>query len=444
MSTDIREQIRELAEFHRLHRQPVEIHEVHGEAGRTKNSVARPRLGGPALALAVMAAVLVVVGGLALLVSTSEETPPADTVVPPTVVVPTTVPTTPSTSIAGETPIGTPGLAWERIAQREMPDELGVGPLNSKLLDGGDRFILLQGAEALTAGASSFDGVTWETRRFEGAVGDTVMGAAWEDMVLVASGGGGWSREEDGGPVFSIPSVVSVIRPDGSVERRVFDGDVQSMAIGPVGMLVTLAPHASYGYVIDQILGSEFSGTLYQASLQGGVLVVERALDGETAEIVLSEHGLTEDDLNSPVAGWYSESGSAWVPVPDMPPGLSPVGTRDGFVGVSGSMVWHSEDGLEWNLLGDLPFAPDPWRFSQTPTRWQEGVVATDLSQYAYISADGIELLPDPPLIPSSADQAPLPHLLSGRIGHRRRQPGRKGIAPNPRRGDLGGRDTAR
>ena len=242
------------------------------------------------------------------------------------------------------------------------------------------------------------------------------MAAAWEATVLLASGGGGWSREENG-PVFSSPSIVSVIHPDGSVHRRVLDGDVLSAAVGPEGIFVTLQPHASYGVVIDQILGSGFSGTLYRAEIRDGVLFVTREPDGETAEIVLSEHGLDEEDLNSPVTGWYSEDGDVWIPVPEAPPGISVVATSDGFVGVTGTTAWHSDDGLAWETLGDLPFTPDPWQFSQFTMRWRQGAVATDLSHYAYISADGIEPLPDPPLGLSSLQEAPLPLYLSGELG---------------------------
>jgi hypothetical protein len=362
-----------------------------------------------------MTAVLVAIGGLALLLSTGEETPPADTVTPTSLVVPTTAPPTPSTTTAGDSTLGTASLLWQRIEMDQISEPLNA-PVGATILDGGDRFILPQGAEALTAIASSFDGVSWTTHPFEEAVGPTGMGAAWEDTVLLAAGGGGWSREESS-PVFSIPSVVSVIHPDGSVDRRVFDGDVQWTAIGPIGMFVTLTPNASYGYVIDQILGSEFSGTLYEAEVRDGVLFVTRASDGEAAEIVLSEHGLNEEDLNSPVTGWYSENGSAWIPVPDIATGISVVATSDGFVGVTGTTAWHSKDGLQWNRLGDLPFTPDPWQFSQHPMRWRQGAVATDLSSYVHISADGIEPLPDPPMRLSSVDQSPLPLHLAGDLG---------------------------
>jgi hypothetical protein len=416
MSTDIRQHIKEMAEFHQSNRQPVELHEVEVMVSTSAKPMTGRNLRGLALGVAVMVAVLLVFGGLALLVSTNQATPPADTVTPTTLVAPTTAPPSPTTTPVQGSSLGAVDLAWERIEPGEIPSEIGFGPLNSTVLDGGDRFVLLRGAEALTGIATSFDGVSWVTQPFQETVGETVMGVAWEDTVLVAAGGGRWSREEDGGPAFSIPSVVSVVHPDGRVQRRVFDGDVQSLAIGPTGMFATLTPHASYGYVIDQILGSEFSGTLYEAEVRDGVLVVERAVDGQTAEIVLSEHGLTEEDLNSPVASWYSQSGSEWTPVPDTPPGLSVIGTRDGFVGVTGTIAWHSEDGAEWNRLGDLPFTPDPWQFSQIPMRWRQGAVATNGSIYAYISADGIELLPDPPMVPASIDRSP-PHYLSGDLG---------------------------
>jgi len=416
MSTDVREQIREMAEFHQSNRLPVELREVQGMASGATKPIPRRSLRGPALAVAVMAAVLVVIGGVALLVSTPAEAPPADTVTPTTLVVPTTAPPSPSTTPTQDSSLGTLDLVWERIEPDEVPGGLGAGPLNGMILDGGDRFILLQGDEGLSGVATSFDGVSWLTQPFREAVGETGIGVAWEDTVLVAGGGGGWSLEEDG-PVFSSPSVVSVIHPDGSVDRGVLDGDVLSAAVGPAGMFVTIQPHGSYGVVIDQILGSEFSGTLYEAEVRDGVLFVRSEPDNETFEIVLSEHGLTEEDLNSPVAGWYSEDGGEWIPAPDAPAGIGVVATSDGFVGVTATTAWHSKDGLEWSPVGDLPFTPDPWQFSQRPMRWQQGAVATDLSSYAHISANGIDLLPDPPLALSSIDQAPLPHYLSSELG---------------------------
>lgn len=415
MSTDTRQQIRELAEFHQANRRPVELHEVQGTVSRATKSGPRTLLG-PAVAAAVMAAILLVTGGLALLVSMTEETPPADTITPTTLVVPTTVSPTPSTTPAEDASLGTSTLVWQRFETDQIPVEPGVGAVGGTVLDGGERFVLLSGTEALTAVATSSDGVSWFTRQLDEAVELGHTAAAWDDTVLVASGGGGWSNEEDG-PVFSSPSVVSVISPDGSVQRQVFDGDVLSAAVGPAGMFVTLQPHGSYGVVIDQILGSEFSRTLYQAEVRNGVLFVTREPDGATAEIVLSEHGLDEEDLNSPVAGWYSEDGGIWAPAPDAPAGVNVVATFDGFVGVTGTTAWYSEDGLAWDPLGDLPFTPNPGQFSQAPMRWRQGAVATDLSHYAYISAAGIEPLPDPPLGISSLQQSPLPLYLSGDLG---------------------------
>lgn len=415
MSTDIRQQIRELAELQQSSRRPVELHEVQGFSTGASTPIPRRNLRGPALAVAVMAAVLVVIGGLALLVSSGEETPPADSVTPTTLVVPTTASPTPSTTATADLAPGTADLTWQRIDMDQIPEPLNA-PLGATIFDGGDKFVAFIAGDASTEVLISADGTNWRSVPTEEALGDAQTAAAWEDEVLVATGGGGWSWEEDG-PFFSSPSIVSVVHSDGSVDRRVFDGDVRSAALGPAGMFVTLAPHASYGYVIDQILGSEFSGAVYETEVRDGVLVVTRAPDGETAEIVLSEHGLTEDELNSPVAGWYSAAGSDWLPVPDLPSGLRVVATRDGFVGVSESTAWHSVDGLEWNRLGDLPFAPEPWQFSQLPMRWRQGVVATDLSHYAYISSEGVELLPDPPVALSSADGAPFPLFLAGDLG---------------------------
>jgi hypothetical protein len=298
----------------------------------------------------------------------------------------------------------------------QLPDP-STGHIAATILDGGDRFVFLHQTPGTPARLfSSVDGSNWLTFTLDATVEGGVMAAAWEDTVLLAAGGGGWSVEENG-PVFSSPSIVSVIHPDGSVDRGVLDGDVLSAAVGPAGMFVTIQPHGSYGVVIDQILGSEFSGTLYEAELRDGVLFVRSEPDGETAEIVLSEHGLDEADLNSPVTGWYSEDGGEWIPVPDAPAGISVVATSDGFVGVTGATAWHSRDGLEWSPVGDLPFTPVPWQFSQFPMRWRQGAVATDLSRYAYISADGIDPLPDPPIVLSSLQEAPLPHYLSGDLG---------------------------
>jgi hypothetical protein len=416
MSIDIREQIKEMAEFHKSNREPVELEEVEQLVGRASKSMPRRTLPGPALAVAVMAAVLVLFGGVALVISTTRETPPADPVTPTTLVVPTTVPSTPSTNPEDDSNLGDLDLVWQRVEMNQQFD-LSEGSL-ATILDGGNKFILVrQASDNLARVLKSADGSNWLTISVEEEVGGAHTAAAWEDTVLLAAGGGGWSREENG-PVFWSPSMVSVIHPDGSVNRHVFDGDVQSAAVGPTGMFVTLLPHASYGVVLDEILGDGFSNTLYQAEVRDGVLFVTRdEPNRETFEIVLSEHGLTEDDLNSPVANWYSESGSDWIPVSDTPSGLSVVGTSDGFVGLAGTTAWGSEDGREWKRLGDLPFAPQAWQFSQLPMRWRQGAVATDLYSYAYISADGIELLSDPPLTPSSLDNSPLPLYLSGDLG---------------------------
>ncbi|NNF55229.1 MAG: hypothetical protein HKN03_12420 [Acidimicrobiales bacterium] len=322
---------------------------------------------------------------------------------------PTTLPdTSPTTLLAPDVAPGV-GLSWQRM-------ELDAGINAVVVFDGGDRFVVPVLIDEFVAEIhTSSDGATWTTRAFplSDIYSDNIR-AVWENTLLVVTGGGGFSTTEDG-PVFSVPSTVTVVRSDGEPMSRVFDSDVQSAAIGPAGIVVRASSFLDEDLIVHNVLGADFSDNLSEVELLGGVLHAETN-DGRTAEIDLAENGYDLDELGR-VEGWYSSDGNEWSPIPDFPPVDGLVGTRDGFVGVNAYDVWHSSDGRAWVNLGSVGFIPiwsSPFGMA---SRWKDGAIITDGSEFVYVSASGLEPLPAPPDATPYTNSAPWPLVATGDLG---------------------------
>lgn len=416
MSPEISTLLSEYAEYLDEIAPPITVEELQGMVSRPPlRSV--PTVPRRKWRVAVAAAVVALVaGGLVLLAQrpARDQLPvvtqpdPASTTVPPTT--PTTTPETPPTPDA--TPGG--GLKW-----RKVESELSAAQLNpaSSVWDGGDRIVVpvIEGQGGLIGEIrTSFDGATWSSRRLGSPIHVGDVRAIWEDTVLAVAGGGGFSTTEDG-PIFTRPSTILVLTSDGNTFERVFEGDARAAAIGPKGIVVGASALLDEELIVQYELGSDFARSLASTEVRDDVLYAETA-DGQSAEIPLAERGYDPTALGR-VDGWYSSDGEVWQPILDFPPIEAVIGTRDGFVGLAGREVWHSVDGRTWQRLGLLDFFPGWFSPAGPASRWRDGALVTDGSDFVYASAVGLEQLPPPSDPIRRSASGPWPLGATGDLG---------------------------
>jgi hypothetical protein len=385
-----------------------------------KHSSTSPRIVGVLVAASVL--ILAAVSLPILFTSVIQDVPPATPTSPtllpaPTVVedaapVPSPSPTMPANDVEPGTPLVVPplesvvptgpitGLEWHQITPDGF-DPTGTGITG--LVSGGDRFFYIDGASRTVH--SSFDGLKWTSALIDGSIGGMGGFVAWHDTV-VGFGCGGASSS--GGQIAPKAGCVSVIHPDGTASRRSFDGNIDDVGIGQSGIVVIVTNHhdddglsyASEDEVAWNLTGRDIN-EIDVFNVTDGVLHVE--YDDQVADYVLSELGYAGFDEPSR-SGWYSPDGVEWIPIPDLPAATSwrLLGTEDGFVGISGGLVWHSSNGLDWRELGGSP------GFESLLGRWNGGaLLAAETGNIRYASRLGIK---DSPL----ATTGPVNSLESG------------------------------
>jgi len=417
LSPEISTLVSEYADYLDEMAPPVTVNELESMMGRVSLRSAPPMTELPTrrgwLVAAAAAVVVLLAGALVVWAQRAggnqapviTQPDPVVTTLPPT---PTTLPEASPTTLPLPDAAPDVGLSWQRVEFE------GRGEV---VFDGGDRFLVPVVKEngVVEEVRSSFDGVTWVTRSLPASlIHSGEVRAVWEDSLLVVTGGGGRSATEDG-PIFSVPSTVSVLLLDGTEHRRVFEADVRSAAIGPAGIVVSASSFLDEAGIVHNVLGADFANNLSRTELRDGVLFAETN-DGQTAEIELVERGYDPAALGR-VDGWYSADGREWSPILDFPPVDGLVGTRDGFVGIKGTDVWHSIDGRAWVNLGSVGFIPIWSSPSGLASRWKDGALITDGSEFVYVSSSGLEPLPAPPDAIPNTNPAPWPLSATGEVG---------------------------
>lgn len=417
MSPEISTLVSEYADYLDEIAPPVTVDELESMRGRVSLRSAPPITEPPTRSgwlMAAAAAVVVLLAGALVMWAQRPGGDQAPVITQPDQVVTTLPPTTTTLPETSPTTIPPPdaapnvGLSWHRV-EFEGNGEVVFG--------GGDRFLVpvVQDNGVIEAIRTSFDAMTWTTRSFPGSLvynGD--IRAVWEDSVLSVTGGGGFSATEDG-PIFSAPSTVSVLLLDGTEHRRVFESDVRSAAIGPVGIVVGASSFLDEEEIVLNELGADFASNLSRTELREDDVLYAETNDGRTAEIDLAENGYDIDQLGR-IEGWYSSDGQEWSPIPEFPPVDGLVGTRDGFLGINGHDVWHSSDGRAWVNLGSVGFHPI-WSPHSGLARWKDGALITDGSEFVYASTGGLEPLPAPPDAIPNTSSAPWPLVATGDVG---------------------------
>jgi hypothetical protein len=310
---------------------------------------------GAALGTVALVAVLVVGGALLITrdqdgIGTPSASPEASaSPSQPAVVIATPTPTAEVLSL---------DLTWT-----EVDIEVGLGQV--AWMD--DRFVVVDSSGAVW---TSTDGTSWEVLK----PGDPDPGYAdllkrraslvtWEDQFV------GWSNPQDVGDVAGAPpitarDVLRIVRPPAQpTVTTPFDGRIQSIGVGPAG--------------------------------------------------IVAETHFWPDERTRVDTVWFSPDGIEWTAVPG---GLREfVGVSDGFIARDGidedlctlpdgcGLMWHSADGLTWRNLGHPDVEPESWNPRVVP--WMGGALVTDgVGHFGLWTSHGYSELPMAADFPAQAE----------------------------------------
>jgi hypothetical protein len=320
-----------------------------------------------------------------------------------------------ATSTAGVSPTPDPTsleLTWTEVA---LDKPLGqVAWL-------GDRFVLVDESGAVS---TSTDGASWQVLQ----PGDPDPGYAellrgefvsWGDDVV------GWWNPEDGPDVTNKPPVTArdvlrIVRPPAApMVTTPFKGRIQSMGIGPAGIVAQVHSHLDTDAWIASKLGDDWVSRYEEVSFKDGVLKVTMKR-GRGLKVVWADQGFEPGDFMDAGFGWYSPDGVEWKLMP--PPAPDPdgeggfglvtgfgdvVGVSDGFIARGRvpeeescslpdgcSNMWHSSDGLTWRNLG-LDGSPVDESPVVTVLPWMGGALVTDgVGRFDFWTSEGYRELP--------------------------------------------------
>ena len=267
-----------------------------------------------------------------------------------------------------------PMLQWTRVDVIPPP---GVGSDQgaTRIAWIGDRFVLVD--EDSGTVAVSTDGSTWTTvgegephRDYFEVMASEDPIASWGDDVV------SWSPTAPG-------SGVRIRRSPDATFVAEFEGTVDAVGIGPVGIIVSAHIEFDQGAFIESVLGPTWSfDNVGFMGLQDGILQLG-SHDGRTASIDLADHGIDEAQFENRGGGWHSLDGRQWTPIPEFPGRVtSIVGTADGFVALgeidTGARMFHSPDGFAWQRMAIATGGFDRQMINPVLLRWRDSALETD------------------------------------------------------------------
>ena len=286
----------------------------------------------------------------------------------------------------------------------------------------GERFVQVDQDTGVVR--TSTDGASWQVLR----PGDPDPGYAellrrefvsWEDNVV------GWWNPEDRGsiagqPPITAPDIVRIFRPPAApTETTPFKGRIESIGIGPVGIVAQVHSHLDTDAWIASKLGDDWVSRYEQVSFKDGILEVTMKR-GRGLKVVWADQGFEPGDFMDAGFGWYSPDGEQWTlmpaPAPDpdvdsqlgFPTGFGDVvGVSDGFIARGNDGMWHSSDGLTWRNLGH-PEA-DSSSDGSVPDllAWMGGALVTDgVGRFDFWTSQGRSELPMAAELPAAWTQA--------------------------------------
>jgi hypothetical protein len=296
----------------------------------------------------------------------------------------------------------------------------------------GDRFVLVDGAGAIS---TSIDGASWHVLQ----PGDPDPGYAkllqgnfvssQDDIVA-------WWNPTDlpgdypGKPPVTGRDVLRILEPPAALsETTPFKGRIESIGVGPLGIVAQVASDLDWDAWVATKLGANWVSHQTSVSFENGILDIGMD-NGPGLHVVWADQGFELGDYQGAGFEWFSPDGKQWTAVPAVDPTTSEtgaaflpgsgdiVGVSDGFIARVATwndtcpngcdVMWHSPDGLSWRKLG--LGAPSPSDSALLP--WMGGALLTDgATRFELWTAQGASQL-------ATAGDVPVPTGHSGGIAN--------------------------
>jgi hypothetical protein len=326
----------------------------------------------------------------------------------------------PSASPSPSPALSSLDLTWTSIPLGSQVDILSArfdrGEQSARLAWFGDRFALAD----VKSGAvlTSTDGQDWQAPPSDAAQGylNLLRGsfASFQDLSV-----GWWNPEDTDGPeiagkppITARDTVVTVRPPAAPTSTTPFKGRIESIGIGPNGIVAHVHSDLDWDAWVTKKLGlrtnNDWTCCVKDVTFRNGVLQIKLS-NRPGLKVVWADEGLEPGDYQDRGFGWYSPDGEHWTAMdPNDHPawdsgsslptgGLGRVaGVSDGFIATgafpdgacadpdgSCTGMWYSSDGLTWRLLGTAPFEP------QELLPWRGGVLATDADGHIELWTSG-------------------------------------------------------
>jgi hypothetical protein len=255
----------------------------------------------------------------------------------------------------------------------------------------GDRFALVD--EDSGSVSTSTDGASWHVLQPgdpDPGYFDLLRGslAIWQNDVV------GWWNPDDGPSIANQPPVTArdilrIVRPPGApTVTTPFKGRIESIGIGPAGIVAQVHSHLDWDAWVASKLGDDWVSRYKGVDFKDGILeITMKPGQGRGLKVVWADEGFEPGDYMYTGFGWYSPDGEQWTAIP---PSGDVVGVSDGFIargaGPEDSCplpdgcgdMWHSSDGVTWRNLG--PAAADRYDGTSAPLMlpWMGGALVTD------------------------------------------------------------------
>jgi hypothetical protein len=293
----------------------------------------------------------------------------------------------------------------------------------------GDRFVLLEDSGAISA---SIDGVSWAVLQPgdpDPGYAELLWGRAsfvsWEDTII------GWWNPEDGPDVAGKPPITArdilrIVRPPAEpTETTPFKGRIESIGIGPAGIVAQVHSHIDWDAWVATRLGEDWVSHYTGVDYQNGILDIGMD-NGPGLHVNWADEGFEPGDYQDNGFGWFSPDGEQWTAMPFVgSPGADEsrgfatgfgdvLGVSDGFIargidsdcasedGCAG--MWHSADGLTWRNIGNVPLGPNGHEGSVLP--WMGGALVADgVGNFDVWTSDGPSELPMAAELPAAWTQ---------------------------------------
>ncbi len=164
---------------------------------------------------------------------------------------------------------------------------------------------------------TSPDGASWQVLQpgdYDPGYGDLLKGSfvSWGDDVV------GWWNPEDGPDFTNKPPVTArdilrIVRPPAApTETTPFKGRIESIGIGPRGIVAQVHSHLDWDAWVATKLGDDWVSRYEDVSFEDGILEITMKR-GRGLKVVWADEGFELGDYQDAGFGWYSPDGEQWT-----------------------------------------------------------------------------------------------------------------------------------